>query len=386
MSMKAGDPGTVLQYGMVGGGQGAFIGEAHRRSVNIDGKAKLAAGCFSRSFENTKKTGAELGLDPGRCYASYREMAEAEGKRPDGIDFVVVVTPNASHYEVCRAFLLAGIHVACDKPLAVNVAQAAELEELAKDKGLLFMVTYTYMGHVTAKHAREIIKKGEIGKVRTVAAEYPQGWLAHEGEWGGKQGEWRCDPAQSGNTNCLGDLGTHIENAVATMTGLKIKRVLAKMDRMVPGRLLDDNDFVMVEFDGGATGLYWSSQVAIGHDNSLRVRIYGDKGSILWFQEEPEKITVVKKDGSLTELHRGYGSIAPGAAKYTRLPSGHPEGWLEAMGNLYRSFIECIQAKAQGTFTPELIDFPTVGDGVDGIRFVEACLKSHEMGNVWVDL
>jgi predicted dehydrogenase len=282
--------------------------------------------------------------------------------------------------------LEAGIHVACDKPLAVSVAEAEELEKIAREKGLLFLVTYTYMGHVTAKHAKEIIKAGELGKIRTIAAEYPQGWLAYEGEWGGKQGEWRCDPSQSGNTNCLGDLGTHIENAVTTMTGLKIKRVLAKMDKVVPGRKLDDNDFVMAEFEGGATGLFWCSQVAIGHDNSLRVRIYGDGGSIQWFQEDPEKITVIKKDGTLTELHRGYGSIAPDAAKYGRLPSGHPEGWFEAMGNLYKSFIDCIEAKRDGTFTPEMIDYPTVSDGVDGIRFVEACLKSQELGNVWVDL
>ena len=376
----------TLLYGMVGGGPGSFIGEAHRRSINIDGRAELVTGCFSRSYENTLKRGAELGLEKDRCYKTPEEMAKAEAARPDGIDFVVVVTPNASHYSACKAFLEAGIHVACDKPLAVSVAQAEELEKLSRDKGLLFLVTYTYMGHVTAKHAKEIIAAGELGTIRTVAAEYPQGWLAYEGEWGGKQGEWRCDPGQSGNTNCLGDLGTHIENAVTTMTGLKIKRVLARMDKVVPGRKLDDNDFVMAEFENGATGLFWCSQVAIGHDNSLRVRIYGDGGSIQWFQEEPEKITVIKKDGSLTELHRGYGSIAPGAAKYGRLPSGHPEGWLEAMGNLYRSFMECIDAKESGTFTPDMIDYPTVSDGVDGIRFVEACLKSQAQGNVWVEL
>jgi predicted dehydrogenase len=378
--------GVKMRYGMVGGGPGSFIGEAHRRSINIDGKAELVAGCFSRSFENTQKRGAELGLASDRCYASSEEMAKAEAARADGIDFAVVVTPNASHYSVCKAFLEAGIHVACDKPLAISVAEAEELEKIARGKGLLFLVTYTYMGHVTAKHAKEIIKAGELGKIRTIAAEYPQGWLAYEGEWGGKQGEWRCDPSQSGNTNCLGDLGTHIENAVTTMTGLKIKRVLAKMDKVVPGRKLDDNDFVMAEFEGGATGLFWCSQVAIGHDNSLRVRIYGDGGSIQWFQEDPEKITVIKKDGTLTELHRGYGSIAPDAAKYGRLPSGHPEGWFEAMGNLYKSFIDCIEAKKDGTFAPEMIDYPTVSDGVDGIRFVEACLKSQELGNVWVDL
>jgi len=376
----------TLLYGMVGGGPGAFIGDAHRRSINLDGGAELVAGSFSRSYEQTLEMGKQLGLETDRCYKTFEEMAVSEAKREDGIDFVVVVTPNASHYEISKAFLEAGINVVCDKPLTTSAEQADELVALAKEKDLLFMVTYTYTGHVTAKHAKEIIKAGEIGKVRTVVAEYPQGWLAHEDEWGGKQGEWRCDPEQSGNTNCLGDLGTHVENAVATMTGLKIKRVLAKMDKMVSGRVLDDNDFVMVEYEGGATGMYWTSQVAIGHDNSLRVRIYGDGGSVLWFQEDPEKITVVKEDGSLTEHHRGYGSIAPEAAKYGRLPSGHPEGWFEANANLYRSFKECLIARKEGQFTPEMIDYPTVEDGAEGIRFLEACIKSHSLGNVWVDL
>ncbi len=375
-----------LRYGMVGGGQGSFIGAAHRRSINLDGQAELVCGSFSRDYENTKKTGKELGIPADRLYKTFGEMAQAEAKREDGIDFVVVVTPNASHYEICKAFLEAGIHVACDKPLAVSAKQARELVQLAKRKDLLFLVTYTYMGHVTAKHAARIIASGQIGKVRTVMAEYPQGWLADEHTDGGKQGSWRIDPAQSGGVNCLGDLGTHVENAVATMTGLKIKRLLAKLDVVVPGRVLDDNDFVMVEYEGGATGLYWTSQVAIGHDNSLRVRIYGDAGSIQWFQEEPEKITVIGKDGSLTEHHRGYPTIAPEAAKYGRLPSGHPEGWLEAMANLYLSFMQCLRAKKDGSFKPEMIDYPTVEEGAQGIEFVEACLKSAKNGNVWVDV
>ena len=199
-----------------------------------------------------------------------------------------------THYPACKAFLEAGIHVACDKPLCLTAEQAKELETLAEEKGLLFLVTYTYMGHVTAKHIRRYIAEGKLGKIRTVMAEYPQGWLAYEGEWGGKQGEWRCDPKQSGGVNCLGDLGTHVENAVSMLTGLKIKRVLAKMDVVVPGRVLDDNDVVLVEYEGGATGCYWTSQFAIGHDNDLRVRIYGENGSILWAQEECEKVTMIR--------------------------------------------------------------------------------------------
>lgn len=375
-----------LSYGMVGGGPGSFIGDAHRKAINIDGKAALVAGCFSRSAEKCRQTGAELGIAEERCYVSFAEMAKAEAARPDGIDYVVVVTPNVSHYPVCKAFLEAGIHVACDKPLCLTVEQAEELEKLAEEKNLLFLVTYTYMGHVTAKHIKRFIAEGKLGKIRTVMAEYPQGWLAYEGEWGGKQGQWRCDPEQSGGVNCLGDLGTHVENAVATMTGLKVKRVLAKMDVVVPGRVLDDNDVVLVEYEGGATGCYWTSQFAIGHKNDLRVRIYGEKGSILWEQENCEKVTMIEYDGTEVVRYRGAPGIEPGAAAYGRLPSGHTEGWLESMGNLYRSFMECVNAKKDGSFTADMIDFPTVHDGAEGVKFVHACLKSNQEGNVWVEL
>lgn len=372
-----------LTYGMVGGGPGSFIGDAHRKAINIDALATLTAGCFSRTTDKCQQTGEDLGIDPTRCYTNYEEMAQKEASRADGIDFVVVVTPNVSHYPVCKTFLEAGIHVACDKPLCLETAQAEELCKLAESKGLLFMVTYTYMGHVTAKHIREYIRQGKLGKIRTVMAEYPQGWLAYEGEWGGKQGEWRCDPKQSGGTNCLGDLGTHIENAVSTLTGLKIKRVLAKMDVIVPGRTLDDNDVIMVEYEGGATGCYWSSQVAIGHDNDLRVRIFGENGSIEWAQETCEKVTIIERDGTIVERHRGAIGIDSAAAAYGRLPSGHTEGWLESMANLYRSFISCLHAKKNGTFKHEMIDFPTVHDGAEGIKFLHACLRSNANGNTW---
>ena len=375
-----------LRYGMVGGGPGAFIGDAHRKAISLDGTAELVAGCFSRTPEKTKEQGAALGLDPERCYANYKEMADAEQAREDGIDFVVIVTPNNTHYEIAKAFLEAGIHVACDKPLVTTAEEAEELKKIADEKGLLFMVTYTYTGHVTMKYMRDLVKNGEIGTVRTVMAEYPQGWLYNENDWGGKQGEWRCDPAQSGRVNCLGDLGTHVENAVATVTGLKIKRVLAKMDVVVPGRKLDDNDQILVEYEGGATGINWTSQFAIGCDNSLRLRIYGSKGTLLWFQETPEEVTLIREDGIARTIKRGYGAVTPDAAKYGRLPSGHTEGWLEAMGNLYDSFGACVLAKKEDRFTPDMIDYPTIEEGVAGLKYVEACLKSSENGNVWVEL
>lgn len=377
--------GKVLNYGMVGGGPGAFIGDAHRKAIGLDGKARIVAGCFSRSFENTLAMGEALGIEKERLYKNYEEMAAKEAGREDGMDFVVIVTTNYAHYEACRAFLKAGIPVVCEKPLTVTLEQALELEKLANEKKLLFMVTYVYSGHVTAMNIREIIAAGEIGQVRTVMGEYPQGWLAFEDIKGNKQGEWRTDPAQSGNTNALGDIGTHIENTVYRMTGLKIKRLLARMDKVVPGRTLDDNSTVMLEFENGATGVYWASQIAIGHDNGLRIRIYGSKGSISWFQEQPEVFHMAKQDGSLLEIHRGHGAIKQAAAKYTRLPSGHTEGWFEAMGNFYSNYIDCLNAQTNGVFTEEMIEYPTVVDGVDGVRFIEACLKSSANGNIWVD-
>ena len=370
-----------LTYAMVGGGPDGFIGDAHRRAIGLDGTAAIAAGVFSRNREKSLQMAESLGISPDRCYEDYQTMARAEGEREDGIDFVTVVTPN----QICRAFLEAGIHVVCDKPVTTTYRQAKELEALAEDKGLLFMVTYTYMGYVTAKYARELVASGAIGEVRTVMAEYPQGWLAFEDDFGGKQGEWRCDPGQSGGVNCLGDLGTHVENAVAAMTGLKIKRLLAKMDVIVPGRVLDDNDSILVEYDNGATGIYWTSQVAVGHDNSLRIRIYGSKGTIQWFQETPDKITVIDADNTIREIHRGYGAIGERAGKYARIPAGHPEGWFEAMGNLYRSFAQCVSAKKDGTFTAEMVDYPTVSQGAEGLAFVEACLESNQNGNTWVE-
>ena len=374
-----------LKYGMVGGGPGSFIGDAHRRSINLDGMAELVAGVFSRTKEKSLCTAKEYGVDPSRCYDNFEEMAEKEASRDDGIDFAVIVTPNVTHYEACKAFLKKGINVSCDKPLCFTSEQARELVELSKKNNCLFMVTYTYTGNVAVKSIRDYIRAGKLGKIRTVMAEYPQGWLAKEGEWGGKQGEWRSDPKQSGETNCLGDLGTHVENIVTEMTGLRIKRLLAKMDVVVPGRVLDDNDFVMIEYEGGANGLYWASQYAIGSDNSLRIRIYGDKGTIKWFEEDCNNYQLITEDNTMMEIHRGNPGISENAAKYARLPSGHPEGWLEAMGNLYRNFITCINAKKDGTFCDTMIDYQTVEKGAEGIQFIEKCLDSNRKGNVWVD-
>lgn len=374
-----------LRYGMVGGGPDSMVGPLHRKAITLDGSAVLAAGAFSGTYEKTVATGLSLGLPEDRCYHDYHEMAALEAARPDGIDFAVVVTPNNTHYPICRAFLEAGIHVVCDKPLALTSEECLELKRLSEEKHLLFMVTYTYMGNVTVKHAREIIAAGEIGDIHTVMAEYPQSWLARPEDIGGKQGAWRQNPKIGGRTNALGDIGTHIEYLTGYMTGLKIRTLLAKMDRAVPGRVLDDSDFVMVRYDNGATGIYWASQAAIGHTNGLRIRIYGSSGSVMWYQENSEVLTVARIDGSMTDIRRGTASIAPNAAKYSRLPAGHPEGWLEALANLYKSYASCLHAVMAGTFTPDMIEYPTAEDGISGLRFIEACLKSNEANNTWVN-
>lgn len=372
-----------LNYGMVGGGSDSFVGSIHRRAINLDAQAELVAGCFSRTPEKCRQTGAELGIEEERCYADFEMMAKVEAGK---LDFVIVVTPNISHYPICRAFLEAGINVACDKPLCLTTEQADELVKLADKKELLFLVTYTYIGHVTAKHIRSYIQSGKLGRIRTVMAEYSQGGLAHDSEENGNRSGWRGDPEQSGGVNCMGDLGSHVENAVAMMTGLKIKRVLARMDKLISVHVLDDNDMVLVEYEGGAVGAYWTSQIAIGHDNDFIIRIFGEKGSIEWKQTECEKVRLFSSDGTRSELHRGDNGIEESAAKYGRLPSGHTEGLFEAMANLYQSFIECIRAKQDGVFKPDMIDFPTVCDGAEGVKFIHDCLKSSNEGNIWVEM
>lgn len=380
---KDAKPNAMLSYGMVGGGEGAFIGDAHRKAIGLDNKSRLVAGCFSRDFENSKRTAELLHVASERVYKTYAEMAKAEAARADGIDFVVIVTPNNTHYDACKTFLEAGINVACDKPLVFEIAQAEELKALAKAKGLLFCVTYTYSGHVTAKEAKALIKKGEIGDIRVVMGEYPQGWLS--GAADGKQAAWRIDPKLTGISNCFGDIGSHIENTVSFMTGLKIKRLLAKLDVIVPGRVLDDNGTVMIEYDNGATGVYWASQVAIGCDNALRVRVYGSKGSLEWDQEFPDDLIVVKQDGVKMNYRRGHGNFDPEAAKYGRIPAGHPEGYFSAMANIYSNFADCIIKNARGELKPSDIEYPDADAGLDGVKFINKVVESSKKGNVWVE-
>lgn len=375
-------------YGMVGGGEGAFIGDVHRKAIALDGKAVLVAGCFSSDPENTKRTGQALGLAGDRLYKNYAEMAEAEGKRPDGVDFVSIVTPNSTHYPVAKAFLENGINVVCDKPLTVETGEALELERLAADKGLLFCVTYAYTGYPMVKQAREMIRRGDLGEIRFVNAEYAQDWLATKlEETGQKQAAWRADPAKSGKSNCVGDIGSHVENMAAYMTGLRITSLSARLDAFVSGRILDDNASIMVEYQGGAKGLYWASQIAVGCDNGLRIRIYGSKASLEWRQEDPNYLRVSHLDKPMEILSRGRAALYPEAARFSRVPAGHPEGYFEAFANIYASFIDALAKKASGAALTEAdLDFPTAKDGALGVEFIGKCVESSQKGAAWVEL
>lgn len=382
----------TVRYGMVGGGQGAFIGDVHRKAIALDSSALLVSGCFSRSPENTRATGAALGIAPDRLYPDFESMAAAEAARKasgDGIDFVVIVTPNAAHYPVAKAFLSRGIHVVCDKPLTFEVAEAQELEQLALKNNLLFCVTYTYTGYPAVKQAREMISKGDIGDIRFVNAEYPQEWLAQPIERDGqKQAAWRTDPEFTGKSNCVGDIGSHVENMISYVTGLRITSLCARLDTFVPGRPLDDNATVMVEYEGGAKGLYWTSQIAVGSDNGLRFRIFGTKGTISWVQENPNYLAVSRLDGPSQVWSRGRDGFYPSAQAFSRIPSGHPEGYFEAFANIYRTFVAgLLEMRSRGAGAADIaaeFDFPGVGAGIEGVRFIGKCVESSRKGAVWV--
>jgi predicted dehydrogenase len=368
---------------MVGGGPGAFIGEVHRKAIALDGSAVLAAGCFSRRHEGTLATGLPLGLDRARLYRSFEEMAEAEAARDDGIDFVVIVTPNGSHHAAAKAFLSRGIHVVCDKPLTLEIAEGEELAELARRNDLLFCVTYTYTGYPAVKQARAMIAAGELGEIRFVNAEYAQEWLATPLERDGKQKQaaWRADPKETGRSLCVGDIGTHVENMVRTVTGLRIASLCARLDTLVPGRALDDNATVLVDYEGGARGVYWASQVAIGRDNGLRLRVFGSKGAIEWAQEDPDHLRFSRLGMPTEFLSRGRDPFHPEAQRQSRIPAGHPEGYFEAFANIYRTFTAALaKKKGGGVLAPVDLDFPGVEDGISGVRFVHRCVESSSRG------
>lgn len=378
----------TVNYGMVGGDVHAFIGEVHRRAIRFDERSRLVAGCFSASSEKkNRESGEKLGLDPKRVYATYQEMAEAEGKREDGIKFVSIVTPNVTHYDIAKTFLNNGIHVMCEKPLCFTVEQAEDLMRLSEEKGLLFGVNYSYTGYVLAKVMREMVQEGKIGKVINVNAEYPQEWLLDdlhpvEGQEL-KLSVWRKDPKVAGISNCVGDIGTHIENFVHYITGLSIKRLMAVTNHF--GQPLDLNANIIVEYDNGANGAYWCSQVAAGTLNGLAVRIYGDEGSLEWQQEHPDFFKYTPRGEAPRLMTRGNGYYKEKAAQYSQLPTGHPEGLHVAFANLYKNFITAVLMREKGENADE-IDFPRVTDGLNGVKFVHAVVKSAKNDSNWVTL
>ncbi len=385
---KDSDASSRLTCGMVGGGAGAFIGDVHRKALAFDAKATLVAGSFSRDPSKSLATGRSLGLSADRLYGGYAEMAASEARRDDKIDFVVIVTPNNLHFPVAKVFLENGINVVCDKPLVFTSKQAEELKALAAAKNLLFCVTYTYTGYPMVKQARAMVRNGDIGEIRFVTAEYAQDWLATALETTGqKQAAWRTDPEQTGIANSVGDIGTHAENIVSYITGLSIASLCARLDTFVKGRRLDDNATVMVNYASGAKGLYWVSQIAIGNDNDLRVRVFGSKGAIEWAQQDPNYLKVSYLDKPVEQLSRGRDRLYPDAAGTSRIPGGHPEGYFEAFSNVYRSFCDALAKKRAGQpLGPEERDFPGLDAGASGVKFIEKCVESSRKGGTWVDV
>ncbi len=378
-----------LNYGMVGGSLTAFIGGVHRMGIYFDGRAKLVAGCFSKDDERNEETADFYELDKERVYVSYEEMAEKESQRENGIDFVTIATPNFLHYQTAKTFLEHGINVLCEKPLCFTLEEAEELKKIAEEKNLLFCVNYSYSGNNMVKEARELILNGTIGEVINVNAEYLQEYLVDDigdsDEKMVKLSSWRKDPKLAGISNCVGDIGTHIEHTVAYMTGMQLKKVAAKLDTF--GQPLDLNANILVEFENGAHGVFCSSQVCVGHMNGLVVRIFGTEGAIEWVQENPNILYVTLKGQPTQIYNRGMGYVTETAKEYNRLPSGHPEGLYEAFGNIYKAWISTILDVVNGVdVDKKAIDFPTIDAGIEGVRFIHACVASDRNQSAWTEV
>ncbi len=377
-----------IRMGMVGGGRGAFIGGVHRMAAALDGQIELVCGAFSSNPEKSKLSGEDLFLPADRVYGSYAEMIEKEKQLPEGerMDFVSIVTPNHVHFGPAKMALEHGFHVVCDKPLAFNLEEAKELEQLVEETGLIFALTHNYTGYPMVKHARDMVANGDLGKVRKVVVEYPQGWLATKLEASGqKQADWRTDPKRSGAAGAMGDIGTHAENLAEYITGLKIKELCSDLTTFVDGRLLDDDGSVLLRFDNGSKGILFASQIAVGEENNLNIRVYGEKGGIEWHQQEPNTLVVKWLDKPVQVLRTGVGELSEAAQTATRIPAGHPEGYLEAFANIYKNFAKCVQARLAGTEADAVYqDFPSVSDGVRGMQFIERVVESSKQGAVWL--
>ena len=382
---------TKLRMGLVGGGEGAFIGAVHRMAAELDGRIALVCGAFSSVPEKSRKAGPALyGIDPQRSYGDYEELMAHEAERPaeERMDFVAIATPNHTHFPIAKAALSAGFSVMSDKPATFNLAEAKELQAIVQETGLVYGLTHNYTGYPMVKEARHLVRSGAFGDIRRVVVEYVQGWLAEREEAAGnKQAEWRTDPSRSGAAGCMGDIGTHGENLLQYVTDLRIETLCADLTTFVPGRRLEDDGNVLLRFAGGAKGVLFASQIASGEENGLKLRVYGETGGLEWSQMEPNSLIVRWADRPYEVRRTGGPGVGETSADATRLPAGHPEGYLEAFALLYRNFADTLQAKRAGRKpTEENLDFPTIADGVRGMAFIETVVASAEAGAVWTDM
>ena len=376
-----------IRYGMVGGGRGAFIGGVHRIAANMDGQIELVCGAFSSDPEKSKASGSDLFLDASRCYGSFEEMILAEKALPADkrMDFISIVTPNHMHFAPAKLALENGFHVLSDKPATFNLAEAQTLSGIVSKTGLLYGLTHNYTGYPLVKQAREMVLSGALGKIRKVVAEYPQGWLATRLEESGqKQAAWRTDPSRSGAAGCVGDIGTHAENLAEYITGLKIRELAADLTSFVEGRLLDDDANILLRFEGGAKGVLHCSQISVGEENNLSIRVYGEKGGLEWHQKEPNTLLVKWLERPMEVYRTANGYLGAAAAANARTPASHPEGYLEAFANIYRNFANHIRAGIAGDEPSTLVlDYPKIEDGLRGMAFIEAVVASSKHNSTW---
>jgi predicted dehydrogenase len=374
-----------IRLGMVGGGQGAFIGAVHRIAARMDDQYELVAGALSSDPARAKASAKDLGIADDRAYASFEEMAKAEAARPDGIEAVAIVTPNHMHAPAAKAFLNAGIHVICDKPMTLTVDEARELVDLVKSSGKIFALTHNYTGYPMIRQARAMVAAGELGEIRLVQAEYPQDWLTEKAEASGsnKQAEWRTDPKRTGAGGCIGDIGTHAYNLACYVSGLELDQLLAQLSTFVEGRLVDDDVQILLKWKGGAKGMLWASQVAVGNENGLKLRIYGTKGGLEWTQADPNYLWFTKFGEPKQLLTRNGAGAWPEGTRVSRVPGGHPEGYLEGFANIYTEAARAIRAARDGSKVDPAVNYPTVEDGLIGMQFIEAAVASSKAGNVW---
>jgi len=374
-----------IRLGMVGGGRGAFIGAVHRIAARLDDQFDLVAGAFSADPEKAAASAADLGV--ARSYGSYAEMARSEARRRDGIEAVAIVTPNHMHAPVALEFLKRGIHVICDKPLTATLPDAKKLARAAEAAGVVFALTHNYTGYPMIRQAKAMVKAGDLGDIRLVQVEYAQDWLAEPLEaTGQKQADWRTDPARSGAGGSIGDIGTHAFNLANFVTGLTLESLAADLQSFVPGRRVDDNGHVLMRYTSGARGMLWCSQVASGCENGLRLRVFGTKAGIEWAQEDPNYLWVTPLGAPRHRLTRGGAGSGPEAARMTRIPPGHPEGYLEGFANIYAEAARAIVARRDGVAPDAAVTFPGLKEGLEGVAFVDACVRSSRKNAAWVTL